>query len=100
MLQAQLKPVRKSKISFSYHTVIIAEKDSASEYMRHWETFLRRKYWDKENKFEHYTKREHITCSILYDKDTHLKLENEILDYYKAKKLKTAITKFDKKEGN
>ena len=86
--------------TFEDYRLIIAEKTSAKAYLSHWETFLRRKYWDKVNKFEHYTKREHITCSILYDKDTHLKLENEILDFYKAKKLKSAITKFDKKEGD
>ena len=81
------------------YRLIIAEKTSKKEYLKHWETFLRRKYWDKENKFEHYTKREHITCSILYDNDTRLKLENEILDFYKAKKLKNDRTKFDKEES-
>ena len=53
-------------------------------------------YWDKESKFDHYTKREHITCSILYDNDSFLKLENEILDFYKAKKLKEAKTRFER----
>lgn len=85
--------------TFEDYRLIIAEKTSAKGYLSHWETFLRRKYWDKENKFEHYTKREHITCSILYDNDTILKLENEILDFYRAKKSKSAKTDFDKIEA-
>ena len=85
--------------TFEDYRLIIAEKQSTKEYLKHWETFLRRKYWDKENKFEHYTQREHITCSILYDKQTLLKLETEILDFYKAKKLKEAKTTFDINEA-
>lgn len=90
--------IREHKIYDNYN-LIIAEKESVKEYIKHFETYLRRKYWDKENKFDFYTKREHIACSILFDKDSIIKLEDNILDYYKNKKKQKAKTKFEIQEA-
>ena len=64
----------------------VIDFDGLKGFQKHFDKYIRRKYWNVDNVIQHMTKKEHITQSILFDKDIFGKYCDDIISTYIAHK--------------